>query len=71
MKNVKVDRTPAKQQKMLKKFKNSSMMTVAKQSMSSQSPMGSVMELPGDLNRKSEHTLHFSFITITCSPTHV
>jgi hypothetical protein len=34
----------AKQQKMLKKFKNSSMKTVAKQSMSLQIPLVSVME---------------------------
>jgi vacuolar-type H+-ATPase subunit B/Vma2 len=33
-----------KQQRMLRKFKNSSMKTIAKQSMSLQTPLGSVME---------------------------
>jgi hypothetical protein len=44
MTNVQGDHEPAKRQKMLKKFKNSSMQIVAKQSMSSQTPLGSVME---------------------------
>jgi hypothetical protein len=41
--NVQGYQAPAKQQKMLKKFENSSTKTVTKQSMSSQ--MGSVMEI--------------------------
>jgi hypothetical protein len=44
MTNVQGDQAPAKQQKMLKKFENSSTMTAAEQSMSSQTPLGSVME---------------------------
>jgi hypothetical protein len=40
MKNVQGDQAPAKCQKMLKKFENSSMNTVAEQSMSSQTPFG-------------------------------
>jgi hypothetical protein len=44
MTNVQGDQAPAEQQKMLKKFENSSMKTVAEQYMSSQTPMGSVME---------------------------
>jgi hypothetical protein len=44
MANVQVNHTPAKQKKMLKKSENSSMRTVTKQSMSSQTPMGSVKE---------------------------
>jgi hypothetical protein len=35
---------PAKQQKMLKKFENSSTKTIAEQSMISQTPLGSVLE---------------------------
>jgi hypothetical protein len=41
MTNIQGDQAPAKQQKMLKKFENSSTKTVAKQSMSSQTPLGS------------------------------
>jgi hypothetical protein len=44
MTNVQGDLAPAKLQKMLKKFENSSTKTVAEQSMSSQTPLGSVME---------------------------
>jgi hypothetical protein len=44
MMNVQGDRAPAKLQKMLKKFEKSSMKTVAEQSMSSQTLLGSVME---------------------------
>jgi hypothetical protein len=44
MTNVQVDQTPAKRQKMLKKFINSLTKTIAEQSMSSQTPLGSVME---------------------------
>jgi hypothetical protein len=42
--NLQSDQAPAKRQKMLKKFENSSMKTVAEQSMSSQTLLGSVME---------------------------
>jgi hypothetical protein len=41
------DQAPAKQQKMLKKFENSSKKTIAKLSMSSQTPLGSIMEFAG------------------------
>jgi hypothetical protein len=44
MMNVQGVQAPAKQQKNLKKFKNLSTKTVAEQSMSSQRPLGSVME---------------------------
>jgi hypothetical protein len=44
MTNAQGDQAPAKRQKMLKKFKNLSMNTIAKQSMISQTPLGSVME---------------------------
>jgi hypothetical protein len=40
------------------KIKNSSAKTVNEQSISSQTPLGSVMEFAGDLNRKFEHALH-------------
>jgi hypothetical protein len=49
--------------KKLKKFKNSSMKTVAEQSMSSQTRLGSAVEFAGDLNRKSEHAPHCSIMT--------
>jgi hypothetical protein len=44
LKYVQGDQAPAKRQKMLKKFVNSSTKTVAEQSMSSQTPLRSVME---------------------------
>jgi hypothetical protein len=44
MTNVQCDQTPAKLQKMLKKFENSSTKIIAEQSMSSQTPFGSVVE---------------------------
>jgi hypothetical protein len=44
MTNVQGDQAPAKWQKMLKIFENSFMKTVAEQSMSSQTPLRSVME---------------------------
>jgi hypothetical protein len=47
MTNVQGDQAPAKGQKMLKKLENSSTKTVAEQSMSSQTPLGSVMEFAG------------------------
>jgi hypothetical protein len=40
MTNVQDDQAPAKRQKILKKFENSSTKTVAKQSMRSQTPLG-------------------------------
>jgi hypothetical protein len=40
MTNVQGNQAPAKQQKMLKKFENSSTKTVTEQSMSSQTPLG-------------------------------
>jgi hypothetical protein len=43
-KNVQGDQAPAEKQKMLKKFENSFMKTIAEQSMSSQTLLGSVME---------------------------
>jgi hypothetical protein len=42
--NVQGNQAPAKRQKMLKKFDNSSTKTVAEQSMSLQTPFRSVME---------------------------
>jgi hypothetical protein len=44
MMNIQGDHAPAKRQRILKKFENSSTKTIAKQSMSSQTPLGSVME---------------------------
>jgi hypothetical protein len=44
MKNVQGEQAPAKRQKMLKKYENSSTKTIIEQSMSSQTPLGSVME---------------------------
>jgi hypothetical protein len=44
MTNFQGDKAPAKRQKMLKKFENSSTKTVPEQSMSSQTPIGRVME---------------------------
>jgi hypothetical protein len=41
--NVQGDQAPAKQQKMLTKFRNSSTKTITEQSMSSQTPLGSVI----------------------------
>jgi hypothetical protein len=68
MTNVQGGQAPAKQQKMLKKFENSSTETVTEQSMNSQTLLGSVMDFVGDLNRKFEHAPHCSFIT-TSPPT--
>jgi hypothetical protein len=45
MTNVEGDQAPTKRQKVLKQFENSSTKTVTEQSMSSQTPLGSVMEL--------------------------
>jgi uncharacterized protein with PIN domain len=59
MTNVQGNQAPAKQQKMLKKFENSSMKTIAEQSMSSQTPLRStIWSLSGDFNRKFEHAPH-------------
>jgi hypothetical protein len=44
MTNVQDDHAPEKRQKMLKNFENSSMKIIAEQLMSSQTPVGSVME---------------------------
>jgi hypothetical protein len=41
------DQATVKRQKMLKKFENSSTKTIAKRSMSSQTPLGSVTEFAG------------------------
>jgi hypothetical protein len=43
MTNIQGDQARAKRKKTLKKFKNSPMQTIDKQSMSSQTPLGSVM----------------------------
>jgi hypothetical protein len=43
--NVQGDQAPVKQQKMLNNFENLSMKTIAEQSMSAQTPFGSVMEI--------------------------
>jgi hypothetical protein len=44
MMNVQGDQVPAKGHKMLRKFKNSSMKTIAEQSMSLQTLLGSVID---------------------------
>jgi hypothetical protein len=44
MTNAQGDQATAERQKMLKKFENSSMKAVAEQFVSSQTPLGSVME---------------------------
>jgi hypothetical protein len=44
MMNIQGNQAPAKRQKMLKKFGSSSMKTVAEQSMSLQTPFGSVIK---------------------------
>jgi hypothetical protein len=45
MTKVQGDQAPATGQKILNKFENSPMKTIAEQSMSLQTPLGSVMEL--------------------------
>jgi hypothetical protein len=45
MTNIQGDQAPAEQQKILKKFDNASTKIIAEQSMSLQTPLGSVMEL--------------------------
>jgi hypothetical protein len=57
MTNIQDDQAPAKQQKMLTKFENSSTKTVAEESMGSQTLLGSVMEFDTS-NRKFEHAPH-------------
>jgi hypothetical protein len=69
MTNIQGDQAPAEQQKMFKKFDSSSMKTVTEQSMSLQTPLGSVTESARIPNRKFEHALHCSFITTMCPPT--
>jgi hypothetical protein len=71
MMNVQGNQLPAKQQKMLTKFENSSTKTIAKESMSSQTLLGSVMEFARDLNRKFEHLLHCPFIIHDHVPAHM
>jgi hypothetical protein len=53
MTNIPGNQVPAKRQKMLKKFENSSMKTIPEQSMSSQTPLRSVMEFA----RRSEQKI--------------
>jgi hypothetical protein len=53
---------PENGQIILKKFENSSMKTVAEQSMSLQMPLESVIEFAVDLDRKFQHVPHCSFI---------
>jgi hypothetical protein len=43
MTNIQAKQAPAKGQKMLKKFKNSSMKIITEQSVSLQTPLGSVL----------------------------
>jgi hypothetical protein len=52
MMNVWGNQAPAKRQKMLQKFENSSTKTVAEQSMSQQTPLGSGMEFARRSYRK-------------------
>jgi hypothetical protein len=66
MMNVEGDQAPAKRQKMLKNFENSSMKTVAEQSVSSQTPLGSVMDVK---DWKFGATTTGSFIIKTRLPT--
>jgi hypothetical protein len=59
MTNVQGDQAPAKKQKMLNKFENSSTKSVANKPMSSQTPLGSVMEFAEDIlteNLNMRHT---------------
>jgi hypothetical protein len=49
MTNIQEDQAPAKWQKMLKKFENSSMKTITEQSMSLQTPLGSVMNVSQEI----------------------
>jgi hypothetical protein len=47
MTNVQGDQAPAKQQKLLRKFDNSSTKAITEQSMSLQRVLGSIMEFAG------------------------
>jgi hypothetical protein len=64
MVNVLGNQAPAKQQKMSKKFENSSTKTVAEHR------CDQIWSLPGDLNKKFEPVPHCSFITTPLMPTH-
>jgi hypothetical protein len=66
MMNVQGDQAPAKRQKMLKKSENSCTKTIAEQSMSSQTPLGSVMD---EKDRNFGATTTGSVITTTRPPT--
>jgi hypothetical protein len=67
--NVQGDQEPAKRQKILKKFDNSSMKTVAEQSMSWQTLLGSVMESARRAQQKICTWPHCSFIMTIHQPT--
>jgi hypothetical protein len=53
MTNLQGEQAPAKQRKIFRKFENSSTKTVAEQTMSSQTPLGSFMEFA----RRSEQNI--------------
>jgi hypothetical protein len=57
MTNIQGCQAPAKQQKMLKKFENSSTMTVTQQSICFQTLLGSVLEFDRRFQRKFERAL--------------
>jgi hypothetical protein len=63
MTNLQGGQTTAKPQKMLKKFDNSSTKTVAEQSMSSQTPLGSAIEISRENSKNAPHRRE------VCSPT--
>jgi hypothetical protein len=58
--------TKKKQQKIFTKFQNSSTKTIAEQSMTSQTPLASVMD---EKDQKLDATTIGSFNTTTCPPT--
>jgi hypothetical protein len=68
--DVQGDQESEKRQKMFKKFENSSTKTIAKQSMSSQTPLDQLWSLPADLNREFEHVPYCSFIMTMHPPTY-
>jgi hypothetical protein len=63
MMNVQGRPSTSKTTENVEKFKNSSMKTVAEQSMSSQTPLGSVMEI------STENSKHAPHCREVCSPT--
>jgi hypothetical protein len=76
MANVQGGQAPAKRHNMLKKFENSTMKITAEQSMSSQTPLGSIMEFARrslqkirKFDRKFGATTTGSFNTTTRPPT--